>query len=105
MTLSRAELELKQKKHKEEMKHQVVTFALMIFLTFVAFAAVLFKDYISPVFAVPFIILLAIVQVVFQLYYFMHMKHKGHGAPAIFLYGGLVIGLITVLAFMTIVWW
>jgi cytochrome c oxidase subunit IV len=42
--------------------------------------------------------------VVFQLYYFMHMKHKGHGTIALFLFSGLAVGLITVLVFTTIVW-
>jgi cytochrome c oxidase subunit IV len=33
------------------------------------------------------------------------MSHKGHEAPALFLYSGLLVGLITILAFMTIIWW
>lgn len=100
----RVDIEYRRKKSAQEMKHQVVSFALMIFLTLIAFAAVAIKGF-SAWFIVPFILLLAVVQVVFQLYYFMHMSHKGHEAPSLFLYSGLLVGLITVLAFSTIIWW
>ncbi|CAM3923277.1 MULTISPECIES: cytochrome c oxidase subunit IVB [Bacillus] len=100
----KVDLVYRKRKSAEEMKHQVITFALMIFLTFVAFAAVAYPKTFSPIFSVPFILLLAVVQVVFQLYYFMHMSHKGHEAASFFLYTGLLIGLLTILAFMTIVW-
>ncbi|MGG2064717.1 MULTISPECIES: cytochrome c oxidase subunit IVB [unclassified Bacillus (in: firmicutes)] len=100
----KVDLAYRRKKSAEEMKHQVVTFGLMIFLTVIAFAAVAYPKTFGPLFSVPFIILLAVVQVIFQLYYFMHMSHKGHEAPTFFLYAGLIVGLITILAFMTIVW-
>ncbi|SDM04923.1 cytochrome c oxidase subunit IVB [Bacillus sp. OK048] len=100
----RVDIEYRKKKSAEEMRHQVVSFALMIFLTLIAFAAVAIKGF-TAWFIVPFILLLAVVQVIFQLYYFMHMSHKGHEAPSLFLYSGLLIGLVTVLAFSTIIWW
>jgi cytochrome c oxidase subunit IV len=100
----RVDIEYRRKKSAEEMRHQVISFALMIFLTLIAFAVVAVKGF-SAWFIVPFILLLAIVQVIFQLYYFMHMSHKGHEAPSLFLYSGLLVGLVTVLAFTTIIWW
>lgn len=100
----KVDLIYRKRKSAEEMRHQVITFALMIFLTLVAFVAVAYPKTFSPIFSVPFILLLAVVQVIFQLYYFMHMSHKGHEAASFFLYSGLLIGLITILAFMTIVW-
>jgi cytochrome c oxidase subunit IV len=100
----RVDIEYRRKKSADEMRHQVVSFALMIFLTLIAFAAVAIKGF-SAWFIVPFILLLAVVQVIFQLYYFMHMSHKGHEAPSLFLYSGLLVGLVTVLAFTTIIWW
>ncbi|MGR6003600.1 cytochrome c oxidase subunit IVB [Bacillus cereus] len=100
----KVDLVYRKRKSAEEMRHQVITFALMIFLTLVAFVAVAYPKTFSPIFSVPFILLLAVVQVIFQLYYFMHMSHKGHEATSFFLYSGLLIGLITILAFMTIVW-
>ncbi|ART76214.1 cytochrome c oxidase subunit IVB [Sutcliffiella horikoshii] len=99
----KVDLEFRRKKNKEEMKYQVVSFVLMIFLTLLAFLAV--GAEMSKYFIVPFIILMAIVQCIFQLYYFMHMNHKGHETPALFLYSGLAVGLITILAFTTIIWW
>jgi len=100
----RVDIEYRRKKSAEEMRYQVITFSLMIFLTLIAFAAVGFAD-LSKWFTVPFILLLAVVQVIFQLYYFMHMSHKGHEAPQLFLYSGALVGFVTVLAFVTIVWW
>jgi cytochrome c oxidase subunit IV len=100
----RVDLEYRRKKNAEEMKYQIVSFSMMIFLTLIAFAAVAIKGFTAS-FTVPFIILLAVVQVIFQLYYFMHMSHKGHEAPQLFLFSGLLVGLITILAISTTVWW
>ncbi|WP_156290453.1 cytochrome c oxidase subunit IVB [Oceanobacillus salinisoli] len=90
-------------KQKEEMKHQVITFALMIIFTLIAFlvvAAGMDKTYVIPV-----ILTLAVVQVGFQFYYFMHMKDKGHEVIAALIYGGIWIAIITILTFTTIIWW
>ncbi|GGD19355.1 cytochrome c oxidase subunit IVB [Pontibacillus salipaludis] len=95
--------EFYKQKNKEEMKYQLITFALMIIFTLVSFGMVI-AEY-NPMFTIPVIILLACVQVGFQLYYFMHMSHKGHGLPALFLYSGVFVALLTVLAMVTIVWW
>jgi len=100
----RVDLEYRRKKSAEEMRYQVVSFALMIFLTLVAFASVAMKGF-TAWFTVPFIILLAVVQVIFQLFYFMHMSHKGHEAPKLFLFSGLLVGLTAILTFTTIIWW
>jgi cytochrome c oxidase subunit IV len=99
----RVDIEYRRKKNKEEMKHQVTSFSLMIFLTLIAFFAVGYGY--SHWFIAPFIILLAVIQVIFQLYYFMHMSHKGHEAPSLFLYSGVMVGAVTLLAFSTIIWW
>lgn len=100
----RVDIEYRRKKNAEDMRYQLVSFALMLFLTLVAFAAVGIEGF-SGWFTVPFILLLAVVQVVFQLYYFMHMSHKGHEAPSLFLYSGVFVGLVTILTFSTIIWW
>ncbi|WP_261179336.1 hypothetical protein [Anaerobacillus sp. CMMVII] len=55
-------------KLEREMKHQIITFALMIFFTALAFLAIA-SDIIPASFAVPFILILAAVQVILQLYY------------------------------------
>ncbi|MDQ0860272.1 cytochrome c oxidase subunit IVB [Bacillus sp. V2I10] len=100
----KVDLAYRRKKNKEDMKFQVVTFALMIFLTVIAFVAIGY-DGIAEWFKIPFILLLAVIQVIFQLYYFMHMSHKGHEVPALFLYSGIGVAFLTVLTFMTIIWW
>ena len=94
----------RRKKNAEEMKHQVITFTLMIFLTLIAFVAVTYDGF-SSRFTIPFILLLALIQVAYQLYYFMHMSLKGHGMVALFMYSGIFVAFLTVLAFLTIIWW
>ncbi|MGA9226584.1 MAG: cytochrome c oxidase subunit IVB [Mesobacillus sp.] len=100
----RVDIEYRRKKSAEEMRYQIVSFTLMIFLTIVAFVAVGYEGF-SGWFTVPFILLLAVVQVIFQLYYFMHMSHKGHESVSLFLYSGVLVGAITILTFTTIIWW
>jgi cytochrome c oxidase subunit 4 len=98
------DIEYRRKKSAEEMRYHIISFSMMIFLTFIAFAAVGFKE-VSKSFTPPFILLLAIVQVIFQLYYFMHMKHKGHEAPSMFIFSGALVAFIIILTFTTIIWW
>ncbi|MDP4161638.1 MAG: cytochrome c oxidase subunit IVB [Bacillota bacterium] len=100
----RVDIEYRRKKNAEDMRYQIVSFSLMMFLTLIAFAAVAIKGF-EATFIKPFIILLAAVQVIFQLYYFMHMNHKGHEAPKLFLYGGVTVGFTIILTFTTIIWW
>lgn len=71
------------------MKYQVLSFGLMIGLTIVAFLTVA-TDGVGSWFTIPFIILLAAIQVIFQLYYFMHMNQKGHeAAGTVFVFRGV----------------
>jgi cytochrome c oxidase subunit IV len=100
----RVDIEYRRKKSAEEMRYHIISFSMMIFLTFIAFAAVGFKG-VTKSFTPLFILLLAIVQVIFQLYYFMHMKHKGHEAPSMFIFSGALVGFIIILTFTTIIWW
>ncbi|OMP68497.1 cytochrome c oxidase subunit IVB [Domibacillus epiphyticus] len=95
--------EYRRKKSADEMRMQVITFTLMIFFTVLAFAAV--GAGFSKWFIIPFVLLLACVQVAFQLYYFMHMSHKGHEAPQLFMWSGIFVAFLTILTFLTIIWW
>lgn len=97
------DLKYRRRRNAEEMRHQVISFTLMIFLTLIAFVAVGYDGF-SHWFIKPFILLLAAIQVIFQLYYFMHMKNKGHETISLFLFSGLAVGVITVFVFITIVW-
>ncbi|GEN55274.1 MULTISPECIES: cytochrome c oxidase subunit IVB [Halobacillus] len=95
--------EYEKKQHREEMKQQVLTFALMILFTFIAFGMVIFE--VDSYFIIPTLIILAVVQVAFQLYYFMHMKNKGHDMVAVMMYGGVAVAALTIITFTSIIWW
>lgn len=101
---SKTDLEFRKKLSAEEMKHQVISFALMILLTIGAFLAVGYEGFSSLVIG-PLLITLAIVQVIFQLYYFMHMSNRGHGAIQLFMFAGIFFAGVMALAFSLIVWW
>lgn len=98
------DIEYRRKKNAEEMRYYLISFSMMIFLTLIAFAAVSLKGF-SASFTVPFILLLAILQVIFQLYYFMHMNKRGHETPSLFLYTGALFGFFIVWAFSSVIWW
>ncbi|SDM50323.1 cytochrome c oxidase subunit 4 [Psychrobacillus sp. OK028] len=100
---SQTEFEYIKQKRKKDMRNQVTSFAIMIFLTLIAFTAVAagFSVYLI----VPVILLLAAVQVVLQLYYFMHMSEENHQVAAFFLYSAVMLAFTFVLTFLTIVWW
>ncbi|MCA1184333.1 cytochrome c oxidase subunit IVB [Bacillus licheniformis] len=99
----KTDLAYRKKKNAEDMRYQVISFGLMIGLTIVAFLTV--ASGAGVWFTVPFILLLAVIQVAFQLYYFMHMSQRGHEAPTLFLYSGVLVAFVTVLAFVTLIWW
>ena len=91
---------------KAHMRKQVINFAIMIFLTFIAFAVVAagFSKYLIA----PFVLLLAGVQVVLQLYAFMHLEDKKThfgGVIGFFMWMGILIAFTFFLAFLTIIWW
>ncbi|BAC13396.1 cytochrome c oxidase subunit IVB [Oceanobacillus iheyensis] len=90
-------------KNKEEMKKQIVTFALMIFFTLIAFFAVMLE--IDKMFVIPLLLILAVVQIAFQFFYFMHMKDKGHEVPSQIIYGGIFVTMLVILTFTVITWW
>lgn len=100
---SHTEYEYIRRQRSKEMRGQVTSFAIMIFLTLIAFTTV--AAGFSPYLIVPIILLLAAVQVVLQLYHFMHLSNKGHGTVAFFMFSGMFVAFITVLTFVTIVWW
>ena len=93
-----------KRKNKEEMKRQLISFGLMIVLTLIAFAVVA-TGAIESMFVIPLLAFLAIIQVAFQFYYFMHMKDKGHEMPSVLIYGGVWAALLTLAGLALISWW
>lgn len=97
------DIQYRLKKNREEMRIQFISFGLMAFLTIISFLAVGLGFPAS--FVIPFLLLLAIIQVLFQFYYFMHAKDEGHEFPMSFMYGGIFTAFLMILAFCTIIWW
>lgn len=93
-----------KQKNKQEMQKQLITFALMIVFTLIAFGLVL-SDSISKGYVVLILLVMAAVQAAFQFYYFMHMKEKDHEFPALLIYGGLWAAFLTLSGLVAISWW
>jgi cytochrome c oxidase subunit 4 len=93
-----------KRKNKQEMKKQLISFALMIIFTMIAFAVVATGS-IEKMYAIPIIVIMAVVQVAFQFYYFMHMKDEGHEMPATMIYGGVWCVLLVLAGLGLITWW
>ncbi|MGX9133542.1 cytochrome C oxidase subunit IV family protein [Rummeliibacillus sp. JY-2-4R] len=102
---ARSEAAYKQYRRQagQEMRNQVTVFAIMIFLTFIAFAAV--EAGFSLYLVIPLILLFAAVQVGLQLYYFMHLSAKNTGLIQFFMYSAVIVAFTMILTFVTIIWW
>ncbi len=87
---------------KQEMRHHVTSFSLMIFLTFAAFGMVALE--LDPLFLTGAILLMAFVQVVLQFFYFMHMKDEGHGILRLLMLTGFYFAIAFVLTYNLIIW-
>lgn len=85
-------------------RNHYLTFMASIMLTMLAFAAVLYGG-MSKAFLVPFLIMMALIQVIMQLTYWMHMKDRGHVYSLIGLAFGGIIALTAVAAALYWVWW
>ncbi|NEU29500.1 cytochrome-c oxidase [bacterium LRH843] len=95
--------------NEEEMRHtnleirkQIVAFALCIFLTVMAFLAV-GADIVPSSFAIPFILILAIIQLAIQFLFFMHLKDKNHGWAIAFIITGIFVTVPTIAALMLLI--
>ncbi|MDK6863407.1 MULTISPECIES: cytochrome C oxidase subunit IV family protein [Nosocomiicoccus] len=101
-SLTRKELDALYKARAKEMRLQLTSFALMIFMTFIAFGLVAldFNKY----FVGAIIVTLAFVQVILQFFYFMHMKDKGHDFAKLFILVGMYFAIAFIITFVFIVW-
>ncbi len=82
-------------------KH-LVSFVLSVVLTVLAFVAVAVE---KAAFVVPYILFLAIVQAVFQLFYWMHLSERGHRFPIIGIAAGAFVALTAVVTAIYWLWW
>ena len=88
---------------KREMKQQLMLFVSCIIFTIIAFAIVAAD--VAAIYAIPILLIMAVIQVAFQFYYFMHMKDEGHEVPAALIYGGVFVTFLVMITFTTIIWW
>lgn len=84
-------------------KVHILSFVLSIVLTILAFAALGMGS--SKTFVLLFLLLLALVQAVFQAAYWMHMNQKGHEFPITFMLSGFLCAIVVVFACTSLVWW
>lgn len=93
------EKEVRERKriNTQAYKEVYISFALMIIFTILAFYAI-GSETIDTTFAVYFILILAVLQFVFQLFVFMHLKERGSGYPVFFMSAGVFVAILTVAA-------
>ncbi len=77
----------------QALKH-VIAFAVMIVLTAIAFYLVA-TNIITMQLLVPILLVLATIQVILQLYFFMHLDQKGTGFQILFMAAGIVIAVVS----------
>lgn len=92
-----------RKRHHEGPRNHYLSFALSIVLTILAFAAV--NADLSRSFTLMFIVVLALVQVLFQLAFWMHMKDKGHFYAKVGIAFGAFIAFTGVISAVYWMWW
>jgi cytochrome c oxidase subunit 4 len=93
------------KRHRVEgpQKH-IVAFVLSLALTIIAFATVAAGE-INTTFTYIILVSMAVLQVIIQLAFWMHMKDRGHLFPIIgILAGGFVVFTMVIMAVYW-VWW
>ena len=92
-----------QVEYRREMRQHVISFIMMIFLTIIAFVAVA-MDVLTPAFTALFIIILASIQFVFQIYVFMHMGQKDHEYPTLAIWTGFFVALLCIGGIAGLIW-
>ncbi len=85
-------------------KNHFIAFAISMALTLLAFVAVANPN-LSAMFKIWFIVILAFVQVIVQLAYWMHMKDRGHGYARVGLAFGFVVFLTALVTVTYWTWW
>jgi len=88
-----------------EKQYQLMVYGVSVVLTLLAFLAVGSEAIQNRPALVSFIIILALLQVLFQLTYFMHLKDKGHKYPVGFLFYGGFATMVIVFGILLWIWW
>ena len=88
--MTKTQLEYLRTKRTKEMRHQLVSFGLMIFLTFMAFG--LAASDVPAQFTIPIVL------------GFAFMKDNGHDFAKLFIMTGIYFAIAFVVCFIYIVW-
>lgn len=80
-------------KKQESVGKHLLSFAVMIILTAIAFAAVGLK--IPTHLVIPVLLVMAAIQVFLQLFTFMHLDQKGNLFPIIFIFAGIFVAIVS----------
>ena len=88
----------KRRKGHDGLRNHLITFVISIVLTILAFAAVSIPT-LDKGFVYSLLVLMAIMQVLVQLGFWMHLKDRGHFWPILaMIFGGLVVLYVVVSA-------
>lgn len=92
-------------RHRPEgpQKH-IAAFAFSVVLTLIAFAAVAAGG-VNAAFTVILLLAMAVLQVIVQMGFWMHLKDKGHLMPIIFMLGGFFVAGTCIVMALAWVWW
>ncbi|MDK8182858.1 cytochrome C oxidase subunit IV family protein [Paenibacillus sp. UMB4589-SE434] len=91
-------------KHEGPQKH-IIAFIFSIVLTLIAFATVGAAGEVNPTFTIIILLVMAVLQVIIQMGYWMHMKDKGHMLPIVFMFIGAFIAFTCIVMGIYWVWW
>jgi cytochrome c oxidase subunit 4 len=94
----------RNKHDSQAFKSLIWSFILSLSLTAFAFIAVGAKVIQNSLSLGMFILLLAVIQAAFQLFYFMHLHEKGHRFPLLFIVSATFVALITVFGIKEMIW-
>ncbi|WP_202077272.1 cytochrome C oxidase subunit IV family protein [Caldalkalibacillus salinus] len=94
-----------QKKHKRERIALIWAFILSLLLTVISFIAVGTNIVEEQITLFLFIVMLAMLQAIIQLFYFMHLKDKGHRMPNLFIFSSIFVAIVAIYGINEWLWW
>lgn len=95
---------IRRRRHEGKRKH-VITFIFSLALTLIAFAAAGSAGAVDPTFTIMLLLVMAVLQVMIQMAFWMHMKDKGHRIPIIGIISGAIIAFTAIVMSVYWVWW
>lgn len=85
-------------------RNHFISFGISMVLTLLAFVAVATPEF-GHTFKVSFIVILAFIQALVQLAFWMHMKDRGHLFPVLAIATGMLFVTTFILMALYLLWW